>query len=195
MHVVVPCMTEPRAHWLAAFVACVIAISNADAASVCSIDHAYPEVSELSVVDGRLVATLGSRFSNRSAGQRDERVRLALGADQEWARIEPGPMPRARATANRFGAVSDSTVTRTDGASEVWCGKILRAAGSSTTVRIPFSTIRSPQSSISTAGYGSEEPSTASASDPNPVSACRTTMRLGTRCAMCPGSVASPSAP
>lgn len=73
-----------------------IAAPSARATAPCSIDHAYPEVSELSVVDGRLVATLGTRFSAPSASERHGRVRLARGADGEWVRVsEPAVIERA----------------------------------------------------------------------------------------------------
>lgn len=75
--------------------------SPAQAGWPCSIDHAYPEVSELSIRDGKLVAILGSYFSVREESTRaNARVaytikypHLSMSKDGEWTLDEMGQAP------------------------------------------------------------------------------------------------------
>lgn len=66
----------------------------------CSIDHAYPEVSELKIEDGKLVAVLGTYFAHtkdRGSAERPryliEHPRLSMSAGGKWERDGLGGPP------------------------------------------------------------------------------------------------------
>lgn len=57
---------------IAVATALLVDISTASAGWPCSIDHAYPEVAELRIEDGRLIAILGNYFSVKQASERPD---------------------------------------------------------------------------------------------------------------------------
>ena len=91
---------KPQQSFLLA-VLLLITVPTAHAGWPCSIDHAYPEVSELRVADGKLVAILGSRYlritktvgPNGRERQLIEHPHLSMSSGGSWASDGFGDQP------------------------------------------------------------------------------------------------------
>ncbi len=76
------------AKWHLPFVLFLLAVpQHASAGWLCSMNHAYPEVTHLDVVDGQLVATLGDYFATKPPSE-PRPIQLLLGDGDEWTRAD-----------------------------------------------------------------------------------------------------------
>ena len=80
------------AKWHLPFVLFLLGVpQHANAGRFCSINHAYPEVTHLDVVDGQLVASLGDYFRTKPPPE-PWPIQLVLDDNDEWTRADR-PVP------------------------------------------------------------------------------------------------------
>lgn len=88
--------------------------TSVEAGWSCSVDHAYPEVSELRVQGDTLIAILGTHFAERSAEGRLKHPRIALTPGHGWKRLPESDPP------SHWNPFSRQCMEISSGAEEGW---------------------------------------------------------------------------